>query len=142
MKLINYLEEIKGLKEKPVKGLYDAKVGDRLKIGVQGERSKDTHVLIKKVLPTNRLQTERGDIFDRNGMIHTRKSSYFKSLKKEDRIVFAQHMTADEVKKKQIKSAHSLLSDLILKKELSVQQIKAIGKIINVNFGNLDDYDE
>lgn len=94
------------VEEKAIRGLHQAKVGDHIRIGIEGTRGK-RDVKIAKILANDRLVDEDGNIFQRNGMIIKRKAG-FPSHFGKGKIVSAKLITQKEFDRefKDIKIRH------------------------------------
>lgn len=80
--------------EKYLKGLHQAKVGDYISVGIEGYRNREK-VKISKVLDTDKLVDQNGNIFSRNGIIIRRKGGWAKFYGK-GKIVSAKIVTQKE----------------------------------------------
>jgi len=122
-----------GAAEKPIKGLHNAKPGDIIEIGIEGQRHK-VQSKIDKVVSNNRLQDKDGNIFGRDGMIYRRKGWQLRDTK--GKIVSAKHMT-----QKQLDDEHDNRRRKYLKEtnwdKLDAEQIEKILKIMRVSFGTI-----
>ena len=117
---------------KPVKGLHDARVGDILKIGIEGSRQK-VNIRIAKIVANDRLQDTDGNIFDRSGRIFRRKGGFIGTSTK-GKIVFAKHATQKELEKDLLDRKISHL-DGIKWKGMSEDKIEAVIQVLNIQFG-------
>jgi len=63
--------------EKYIGGLYQAKPGDYIKIGKEGERIKKINK-IKKILPNKKIVDSEGNIFFTNGLLYRGNEYLFK----------------------------------------------------------------
>lgn len=125
--------------DEPSKGLYNAKAGDVIEIGMQGTRNK-REIKIVAVLASGKLRDAAGNIFNRDGMIYRGAEYWSQGAKKAGRKIYAVPMTKEKNEKNKLKRAQDSLFSLIKnrKDKLTVEQIKAIGKVLNVEFGNFD----
>jgi hypothetical protein len=117
---------------KPVKGLHDARVGDILKIGIEGSRQK-VNIRIAKIVANDRLQDTDGNIFDRSGHIFRRKGGII-GMSTKGKIVFAKHATQKELEKDLLDRKIQHL-DNIKWKSMSDEKIEAVVQVLNINFG-------
>lgn len=88
------IERSNGAVTKPINGLHDARPGDIIRIGVQGQRQKYT-ARIKKIVSGGRLMDDKGNVFGRDGVIHRRSSTWPYNTK--GKIVSAKHMTQQSI---------------------------------------------
>lgn len=138
MRFQNYLKS--NYADKPSKGLYDVKAGDVIEIGMSGTRTK-RELKIVKVLSSGKLVDSAGNIFNRNGMIYRGAEYWSRSAKKNKIKIYATPLTKDKNEKNILKISQEMLFSHIKdhKDELTKEQIQAIGKIIHVTFGNLEE---
>lgn len=92
MKSLNEFDINEG--EKYLKGLHQAKAGDYISVGIEGIRNREI-VKISKVLDTDKLVDQNGNIFGRNGVIIRRKGGWAKFYGK-GKIVSAKIVTQKE----------------------------------------------
>ena len=118
---------------KPVKGLHDARVGDILKIGIEGSRQK-VNIRIAKIVANDRLQDTDGNIFDRSGHIFRRKGDGIIGRSTKGKIVFAKHATQKELEKDLLDRKVQHL-DNIKWKGMSEDKIEAVIQVLNIQFG-------
>lgn len=126
--------------EKPSKGLYDAKAGDVIEVGMSGTRNK-RELKIVKVLSSWKLEDKEGNIFNRDGTIYRGAEYWSRSAKKNGIKIYAVPLTKDKKEKSILQTGRDMLLSYIKehKDELTKEQIQAIGKILNVTFSNLEE---
>jgi len=126
--------------DKPSKGLYDAKVGDVIEIGMSGTRNK-REIKIVEILASDKLKDAAGNIFNRNGMIYRGAEYWSQSAKKNGVKIYAVQLTKEKKKQDILKTGQKMLMSYLRDHidELTKEQIQAIGKILNVHFSNLDE---
>lgn len=136
MKLKSLLtEEIPGYSADTMRGLYRAKVGDFIQIGIEGSRVKYRSKIIK-IVKNDKLQDENGNVFNRDGRIQVRKSSWVKAYGNK-KIVSAKRITEDEYKKNILQFISSILQKYDYSK-LHPEKLKELGKIIGMSFPQLN----
>jgi len=81
---------------KSIIGLYHAKPGDLIEIGIEGSRAK-YKTRIAKIVTNDRLQDTDGNVFGRDGMVYRRSSWWLRGTK--GKIVFAKHITVKDLEK-------------------------------------------
>lgn len=118
---------------KAIKGLHNAKVGDIIKIGVEGSRRKFT-TRIQKIVGKDRLQDIDGNVFDRSGKIFRRKGINLIGTK--GKIIFAKQATQKELDDDLFERKIDFLSKIKWNKK-SPEKIDQILKILNVEFGTI-----
>lgn len=116
----------------PVTGLYDAKVGDIIEIGVEGSRNKQ-QTKIAKATPTKVTDSD-GNIFLRSGMIY-RRSGFQASVLAPGKKVYAKLVTQKQLDKSHDKDRRNYLSKQDWNK-IPADKIEKILKIMNVSFGD------
>ncbi len=134
MKIKHILEKNKdGVADKPIKGLFDAKPGDIIKIGIEGIRIK-LYTKIDKVVANDRLQDRDGNIFGRNGRIFRRKGYQLRGT--SGKIISAQHVTQKELDDDHAEDRRRYLSKTDWK-HVDDDQIIKILKIMRVSMGTI-----
>lgn len=126
--------------DQPSKGLYDVKAGDVIEIGMQGTRNK-REIKVVEILASDKIKDAAGNIFNRNGMIYRGAEYWSKGAKRDGRKIYATKLTKEKKTKSNLKLGQDMLLSHIKahKDELTKEQIQAIGKILNVVFGNLEE---
>jgi hypothetical protein len=84
----------KGAVLKPIIGLYNARIGDILSVGIEGHREK-VFIKVSKITKDDNIVDSSGNIFGRDGRIYRRKSHLFMNMK--GKIIYAKHTTQREV---------------------------------------------
>lgn len=105
--ILEGLEEI-AKEDEYLRGLYQAKVGDPIWIGIQGNQAKNRSE-ISKILPNGRLVDKIGNIWEKNGRLYQgAKSSQFMKKYNPGKEISAQLITQPEYDKehKNIKVDH------------------------------------
>lgn len=126
--------------DEPSKGLYNAKVGDVIEIGMQGTRNK-REIKIVEILSSDKLKDAAGNIFHRNGMIYRGAEYWSQGAKKAGRKIYAVPMTKEKNSKNNLKLAQESLFRVMedRKYKLTKDQIRAIGQILNVEFYSIEE---
>ena len=111
--------------EKYIKGLHQAKVGDHINIGIEGQRNKE-YSKIAKILDSDKLVDTNGNIFGRNGVIIRRKGGWAKYIGK-GKIVSAQIIT-----QKQFDDSYRELLINHIQKYIRKEDIETVKNIIDL----------
>jgi len=113
--------------EQYTKGLHQAKVGDPMWIGIQGNRSK-WRSKVKKILSDGKIVDEDGNIFHKDGQLYRGKTTLFMKKYNNNKTVSAQLVTQHEYDQeyKQIKI------DFLRKFDYSKLPVEVIEKMIEV----------
>ena len=134
MKIQQLLEGTKdGAADKPIKGLYDAKPGDIIKIGIEGTRDH-FYTIIDKIVANDRLQDRDGNIFGRNGRIFRRKGYQLSGT--SGKVVSAKHVTQKELDDDHATDRRKYLIDTNWS-NVDDEQIVKILKILRVSMGTI-----
>lgn len=138
MKSTDFLNEAdpitrNGAAVKPIKGLYNARVGDILEIGVEGFPHK-IHSKIAKIGKSGKLMDTNGNIFDRSGKVYRRKG--YELGNTTGKIVWARHMTQKQLDKEHDKRRREFLKTYDWN-DLDPKRIEEILKILRVSFGDI-----
>ena len=120
---------------KNIIGLHDARVGDIIKIGIEGTRQKIT-VKIAKVVAKDRLQDTEGNIFDRDGKVFRKKGFFLQNLAPKGKIVFAKPATQKQLDADLAERKLEFLSNQNWKK-VPLKKRESILKILNVSFSTM-----
>lgn len=81
-----------------LRGLYRAKVGDKIWIGKQGQQYKDRSE-ITKILPDGKLVSKDGNIFYPNGRLYKGSSFQYQKTKNPGKEISAQLATQEDFDK-------------------------------------------
>ena len=122
-----------GAATKPITGLHDAKPGDIINIGVEGQRHKFV-TKIEKIVSNDRLQDREGNIFDRNGKIYRRKGWQLRGT--QGKIIYAKHVTQKELDAGHDKDRRRYLKEYRWD-ELDAERIEKVLKILRIDFGTM-----
>lgn len=131
--LVETIERSDGAVTKSINGLHDARVGDIIKIGVEGSRHK-IYSKIAKIVANNRLQDSEGNVFGRDGMVYRRKGWELRNTK--GKIVSAKHVTQKELDQEHHQDVIRFLTRYNWD-TLSPEQLETILKTIRVSFGDI-----
>ena len=113
------LEKYKG-------GLYQAKIGDKIWIGKQGQQYKDRSE-ITKILPDGKLVSKDGNIFYPNGRLYKGSSFQYQKTKNPGIEISAQLATQEDFDKEY----KSIKVDFLRKFNWEKMDIKDLEDIIN-----------
>jgi len=115
---------------KVYKNLKDVKVNDWILIGIEGQREK-LRATVVKITDSDRIKTNFGDIFNRDGFIWKRKSHFTKGKKR----IFATPITERDFNR-----IHHNININFLKKfdweRCTNEQLEAVLGILPLKFQN------
>lgn len=130
-KFKDYLENYKdatdkGLMKRNLSGLYNAKVGDILLIGVEGQNFKERST-IKNIASNGKITDREGNIYNASGKIYRRKKN---SGKPDDKIIYAKHMTEKQMNK-EIREHKIIFLKTIKWEKLTDTELEKVLEIFN-----------
>ena len=126
MKKSELIQIIKEELERYKGGLYQAKIGDRIWIGKQGQQYKDRSE-ITKILPDGKLVSKDGNIFYPNGRLYKGSSYQYQKTKNPGIEVSAQLATQKDFDKEY----KSIKVDFLRKFDWDKMNVEDIEKIID-----------
>jgi len=122
-----------GAADKSITGLHDAKVGDIIQIGIQGMPQKLV-TKIARVVSSNRLQDEEGNVFGRDGIIFRRKG--YQLAGSTGKIVSARQVTQKELDNAHDKQRRKYLKGYDWDK-LDDERLTKVLNLLRVDFGDI-----
>lgn len=122
--------------EKFSKGLYQAKVGDRLVIGQQGTRDRQ-RTTVKKIYFDGSVLDSDGNVFQKNGILKKAGHSLPGYANRKDATISASLMTQEEADELYVQSALEIISrnlKNIKSREQAEKMLDSLSDVLNIRF--------
>lgn len=122
--------------EKFSKGLYQAKVDDRLVIGKQGTRDKQI-TTVKKIYPDGSVLDSGGNVFQKNGILKKAGHNLPGYANRKGITISATLMTQEEADELYVQSALEIISrnlKNIKSREQAEKMLDSLSDMLNIRF--------